>query len=176
MSDTKADISLPSESEKQALYDRLSEDALKAGYHINPDKEFVFLLMNGLLINEGRFGYLCCPCRLSAKDIELDRDIICPCNYRDADVLNYDACYCSLYVSSKVLSGEVVAHSIPESRPPLEERRKQKFSDLRQLGALGALAFPVWRCSVCGYLCARDNAPEICPICKVKQDRFERFL
>jgi rubrerythrin len=26
-----------------------------------------------------------------------------------------------------------------------------------------------------GYLCARENPPEICPICKVKKDRFEKF-
>jgi rubrerythrin len=38
------------------------------------------------------------------------------------------------------------------------------------------LSKPVWRCKVCGYLCARDEPPEICPICKVKKDRFERFM
>ncbi|TSA54952.1 MAG: ferredoxin:glutaredoxin reductase, partial [Dehalococcoidia bacterium] len=25
-------------------------------------------------------------------------------------------------------------------------------------------------------LCARDGPPEICPICKAKKERFERFL
>jgi rubrerythrin len=34
---------------------------------------------------------------------------------------------------------------------------------------------PVWRCRVCGYLCARDEPPGVCPICKAKKDRFERF-
>ncbi|MGQ9535427.1 MAG: rubredoxin-like domain-containing protein, partial [bacterium] len=29
---------------------------------------------------------------------------------------------------------------------------------------------------VCGYLCARNSPPEICPICKAKSDRFEKFL
>ena len=38
------------------------------------------------------------------------------------------------------------------------------------------LSKPIWRCKVCGYLCARDNPPEVCPICKVKKDRFEKFL
>lgn len=33
----------------------------------------------------------------------------------------------------------------------------------------------VWRCKVCGYLCARRDPPEICPICKVTRDRFEPF-
>ncbi len=33
----------------------------------------------------------------------------------------------------------------------------------------------VWRCRVCGYLCAREAPPETCPICKVSRDRFEQF-
>jgi rubrerythrin len=38
------------------------------------------------------------------------------------------------------------------------------------------LAYPVWRCRVCGYLCARDGPPGVCPVCKAEKDRFERFL
>jgi rubrerythrin len=38
------------------------------------------------------------------------------------------------------------------------------------------LPYPVWRCKVCGYLCAREKPPEVCPVCKAKQDRFERFM
>ena len=34
---------------------------------------------------------------------------------------------------------------------------------------------PIWRCVVCGYLAARETPPPICPICKAKADRFERF-
>ena len=33
----------------------------------------------------------------------------------------------------------------------------------------------VWRCIVCGYLCAREKPPAVCPICKAKADRFEEF-
>lgn len=33
----------------------------------------------------------------------------------------------------------------------------------------------VWRCVVCGYLCAREQPPAVCPICKAKKDRFEEF-
>lgn len=33
----------------------------------------------------------------------------------------------------------------------------------------------VWRCKVCGYLCARKGPPEVCPICKVSKERFEPF-
>jgi ferredoxin-thioredoxin reductase catalytic chain len=35
---------------------------------------------------------------------------------------------------------------------------------------------PVWRCKVCGYLCARQNPPEVCPICKAGKERFELFV
>ena len=38
------------------------------------------------------------------------------------------------------------------------------------------LAFPVWRCRVCGYLCAREEPPGICPICKAGKERFDRFM
>ena len=38
------------------------------------------------------------------------------------------------------------------------------------------LSQPVWRCKVCGYLCAREHPPEVCPICKVPKERFERFM
>lgn len=33
----------------------------------------------------------------------------------------------------------------------------------------------VWRCRVCGYLCARAGPPETCPICKAGRERFEPF-
>jgi len=39
-----------------------------------------------------------------------------------------------------------------------------------------SLPLPVWRCKVCGYLCARESPPELCPICKATADRFERFM
>ena len=29
---------------------------------------------------------------------------------------------------------------------------------------------------VCGYLCARNNPPETCPICKAKRERFAKFI
>jgi rubrerythrin len=34
---------------------------------------------------------------------------------------------------------------------------------------------PVWRCTVCGYLAAREKPPAVCPVCKAERDRFETF-
>ncbi len=105
---------------------------------------------------------------------EDDLDIICPCDYRDPDLNQYGACYCALYVSDEVLSGEKKLQSIPERRLPAEERKKVEQKPAA--GSISSLPLPVWRCKVCGYLCAREEPPGICPVCKAKKDRFERFI
>jgi rubrerythrin len=79
-----------------------------------------------------------------------------------------------------VVRGEKKIESIPERRPPDTAERAQNRPEPAQQAenapVLGNLPLPVWRCRVCGYLCARDEPPEVCPICKVKKDRFERFI
>ena len=75
-------------------------------------------------------------------------------------------------MSQAVVNGRKAVSSIPERRPPPDERKKSKPAT----ASLGNLPLPVWRCKVCGYLCARDGPPEVCPICKAKKDRFEKFI
>lgn len=165
------------DEEIDSTFEKLVRDAESSGYHLNPDVEFTKELIWGLLTNEKRYGYWACPCRVAAGEREGDLDIICPCDYRDPDLSEYDACYCALYVSGSILRGEKEAESIPERRPTPEERRKPQFtpSPFSQVEAKER-TYPVWRCRVCGYLCAREEAPEVCPICKAKKDRFERFM
>ena len=50
-------------------------------------------LVKGLLLNETRYSYQACPCRLSEGVKNEDLDIICPCDYRDADLGSFDTCY-----------------------------------------------------------------------------------
>lgn len=155
-----------------ALYRRLYEEAEASGYHLNPDVPFTKSLIEGLLINEDRYGYWACPCRIAEGDKEYDLDIICPCDYRDPDLDEYGACYCALYVSQEVLDGKRQVQPVPERRPdtPPQLAKKAASSVTVEEGGL-----PVWRCRVCGYLCARENPPGVCPVCKAKKDRFERF-
>jgi ferredoxin-thioredoxin reductase catalytic chain len=168
-----------SRKEIDALYERLDREAEAAGYHLNPDVEFTKGLVEGLLTNEARYGYWACPCRLADGEKQKDLDIICPCDYRDADLLDWDACYCALYVSEGVLRGEKEVGSIPERRPPDPGERPQNRPARAPSRAGGeeaeGEALPVWRCRVCGYLCARERPPGVCPICGAKHDRFERF-
>ncbi len=156
------------------LYEKLRAEAEAGGYHLNPDEPMTRELLNGLLVNEKRYGYPACPCRLASGKKEEDLDIVCPCDYRDPDLAEYGACYCSLYVSKRVVDGKDKIGSIPERRPPREKRLKLKTE--KKGATLSSLPLPVWRCRVCGYLCARDGPPEVCPICKAKKERFERFI
>ena len=105
-------------TEVEKLYDMLKKIQEQKGYFFNKDKERVFDLLEALLINKRRYGYMCCPCRLASGDKEKDRDIMCPCAYRSADVGDYGSCYCNLYVSSDWNQGKIEAVYIPERRPP----------------------------------------------------------
>lgn len=176
------DTSIPREK-IDALYERLDREAESSGYHLNPDREFTRELVEGLLINERRCGYWACPCRLATGDKQKDLDIVCPCDYRDPDLLDWGACYCCLYVSEEIVRGEQEPQPIPERRPPEGQRPQDQTSNLQaeeissaKKLALPGQAMPVWRCRVCGYLCAREQPPAVCPICKAKQDRFEQFV
>ena len=75
------------------LYQKLRQDAESGGYHLNPDIPFTRELVSGLIVNTRRYGYPACPCRISSGIEEEDNDIICPCDYRDADVSEYGCCY-----------------------------------------------------------------------------------
>jgi ferredoxin-thioredoxin reductase catalytic subunit len=175
---------VPSEEEVEKLCSLLEAQARQGGYNLNKDADFVRGLVRGLLVNEKRYGYRACPCRLASGEKAEDLDIICPCDYRDADLTDFGACYCALYVSKAVLDGRQELSSIPERRPPLEVKMRQK--EIREeeksamkkdlAGVAFRLSLPVWRCTVCGYLCAREAPPEVCPICKVGKERFERFI
>lgn len=154
------------------LYMQLDNEAEKGGYHLNPATEDTRDLVKGLLINEKRYGYWSCPCREATGNKQQDLDIICPCDYRDPDLYDYGTCYCGLYVSDEIKEGKKTIAPIPERRLPVEERNKMKNKDQ----TISSLSVPVWRCKVCGYLCAKEHAPETCPVCKAKRDRFEIFI
>ena len=105
-------------SDVNKLYEMLRKVQEPKGYYFNKDKQRVFDLLEALLINKDRYGYMSCPCRLASADKEKDRDIICPCRYRAADVEEYGSCYCNLYVSSQWNEDKLPHRYVPERRPP----------------------------------------------------------
>jgi len=102
----------------ETLFDKLKKVQEAKGYYFNTEKERVMDLLEALITNKDRYGYMVCPCRLAAGDREKDRDIICPCDYREPDVQEYGSCYCNLYVSKAWNAGSVKKEYVPERRPP----------------------------------------------------------
>ena len=113
-------------SAAEELYERLKKVNEPKGYYFNTKSgSLTMALLEGLLTNKERYGYMCCPCRLAASDREADRDIICPCDYREPDVKEYGSCYCNLYVSKEWNEGTVPNVPVPRRRtypsgPPAE--------------------------------------------------------
>jgi ferredoxin-thioredoxin reductase catalytic subunit len=99
------------------LYETLKPLQEAKGRFFNPDMAMTLDLLAGLLTNKARYGHMACPCRLASGSFELDRDVLCPCIYRDADVDEFGACFCGLYVSAAVQCGEKPLPVVPERRP-----------------------------------------------------------
>jgi ferredoxin-thioredoxin reductase catalytic subunit len=100
------------------LYEMLKKVQEPKGYYFNADMDMTMPLLESLLTNKERFGYMACPCRLANGDYEADKDILCPCVYREEDVKEYGACFCALYVSKEFNEGTIEKQVVPERRPP----------------------------------------------------------
>lgn len=99
------------------LYEQLKKIQETKGYFFNRDMDKTMFLINGLITNRERYGYMCCPCRLAKENVDADGDIICPCVYREPDVKEFGSCYCGLYVSAEWNEGKVAHVYVPERRP-----------------------------------------------------------
>jgi ferredoxin-thioredoxin reductase catalytic subunit len=144
---------------------------------LHPDPEFINPILEGLRVNEEKYGYPSCPCRLASGVFELDRDIICPCDYRDPDVEEYGTCYCCFYVDEAAYE-RGSADPISERRPQEKQMRALMVagSEEGQEVALGKSAVVTERslryCRVCGYVVLREEPPYVCPICRAKREMF----
>jgi ferredoxin-thioredoxin reductase catalytic chain len=105
-------------SEVEKIYNLLREVQEPRGYPFNSDRERTMDLLEALIVNRGRYGYMVCPCRIASGDRESDRDILCPCAYREDDVKEFGSCYCNLYVSKEWNEGTISHPVVPERRPP----------------------------------------------------------
>jgi ferredoxin-thioredoxin reductase catalytic subunit len=163
---------------------RAESDAKTYGYYLNPDLKFLQDLLEGLKKNEERFGYPACPCRFASGNLEIDRDIICPCDYRDPDVAEFGTCYCALYVRKDVFEGKTPVQPVPERRPLEKQTRsytvapttsaekKTEPSMVEAAKEPSEIKKKLWYCKQCGYVVFREDPPYVCPICKAKREMF----
>jgi ferredoxin-thioredoxin reductase catalytic subunit len=171
----------------ERIQERATSDARTHSYHLNPDLGFLQNLLEGLQKNEARFGYPSCPCRFASGNFDLDRDIICPCDYRDPDVNEFGYCYCALFVRKDVFEGKINITPIPERRPIGKENRATistsgaHFKEINDktsgdVEESSKVTLELWYCKQCGYLCYREDPPYVCPICKAPQGMFSKFV
>lgn len=170
-------------TELEAVRRRTENDAKANGYYLSPDKELLQDLFLGLLKNEERYGYPSCPCRLASEKLELDRDIICPCDYRDPDVAEYGQCYCGLYVSKDVYEKKTPTQPIPERRPSEKQVRAYNISSdplknitTKSKAQSSQITMNLYYCKQCGYVCYREEPPYLCPVCKAKKELFTKLV
>jgi ferredoxin-thioredoxin reductase catalytic chain len=167
---------------------RAEADARTAGCYLNPDKEFLNNLFEGLKANEDRYGYPSCPCRLATGKFEIDRDIICPCDYRDPDVAQYGCCYCALFVRKDIFEGKKSTEPVPERRPIEKQNRAYGTTGVTAVSTpsdstraqaskeSSTIQQKMWYCKQCGYVCFREEPPYVCPVCKAKRELFAELI
>jgi len=91
-------------------------------YILNKDRETLNDLIEGLVENKKIYGYQSCPCRLASGKRELDRDLICPCEYAPLDVKEHGACFCNLYMRPDFYEMGKDYILVPERRPVEKEQ------------------------------------------------------
>lgn len=155
---------------------RAESDANRNGYHLHPDHNYLKILLDGLKQNEERYGYPSCPCRLASGTFDVDRDIICPCDYRDPDVQEFGYCYCTLFIRDDVFKSKAILEPIPERRPPEKQDRVFGLSpetpEKKTVKKPISIERKMWYCTQCGYVCFRESPPFVCPICRAKREMF----
>lgn len=98
------------------------------GYILNKDAITYNDLVEGLVENKKSYGYQSCPCRLATGKKELDRDLMCPCDYAPRDIEEFGACYCNLYMRQdfyEVVKADFIA--VPERRPIEKEDAANEY-------------------------------------------------
>jgi ferredoxin-thioredoxin reductase catalytic subunit len=71
-------------------------------FKLNPDKEHVDMVVQGVLKNEEKHGLKLCPCRLRDGTEERDLELICPCDFKAQDTWQKkEMCWCGLFVKRK---------------------------------------------------------------------------
>ncbi|MDD5111922.1 MAG: ferredoxin-thioredoxin reductase catalytic domain-containing protein [Candidatus Altiarchaeota archaeon] len=72
--------------------------AERAGFMLNPDRQVVGMIVDGLLDNMEKHGKPYCPCRPMTSDDAENRKNVCPCVYHKDEIAKDGKCHCWLFV------------------------------------------------------------------------------
>jgi len=70
-------------------------------FKLNPNRELVDKVIEGLKRNKNTHGEYYCPCRRITGDTEKDQRKICPCRYHKRELEEQGHCHCMLFVKKK---------------------------------------------------------------------------
>ena len=99
----------------------LMREAKSHGYTINPDKQVVEEILAGLAINEKRYGYKACPCRLATGNTSWIAILFASVPIVFWMLKKNGRCYCSLFVSDRFVASDP---ALPEYVPDLREKER----------------------------------------------------
>lgn len=87
--------------DKKEAIDRIIKDSQKYAeknrFKLNPDKNIVRFVAEGLAENEKNLGARFCPCRTFAGN---KKDSICPCKWHRQEIKTKGRCHCGLFVKN----------------------------------------------------------------------------
>ena len=113
---------------KDGMKQYVEQVSTKNDWILNMDTNTFTNLIDGLVENKKKYGYQSCPCRLASGNRDLDRDLICPCDYAKLDIKEFGACYCNLYMRKdfyETIKKDYVI--VPERRPIEKEKAVLEF-------------------------------------------------
>lgn len=87
--------------DKEKFLEAIEKFTEKNEFEVNPDKEKLKMLLDGVFNNEQNHGLKYCPCRLITKDFEEDLKLVCPCNFLIHETYRGKEdgeCWCGLFV------------------------------------------------------------------------------
>ena len=114
---------------REGMKKYLKQVAEKNSWIINRDQQTFDDLLDGLVDNKKSYGYQSCPCRLASGKRDLDRDLICPCDYAPPDIEEFDACFCNLFLSSSFYDRNLDFIVVPERRSVKIENAALEYLD-----------------------------------------------
>lgn len=85
------------EENKKKIMNFVQKYSQKSGYHLNSNKEILELIIVGLTKQKEKYGFFYCPCKIVTGNIDVDKNIICPCKSHIEDIKKNGSCHCNLF-------------------------------------------------------------------------------
>ena len=87
--------------EREVIRRRIHKYAERAGVRLNPQSEIVEAVFSRMAERKVHEGEFYCPDREATGEHDLDRKIVCPCEFHLKEIAEEGRCRCGLFVRSE---------------------------------------------------------------------------